>query len=116
MRLIRDKPQKRQLRHIFMSAEKLKNLLKINDKGDLGAVVQRAREMGELTETLSNAIPESDRGAIVAANVREDGELIVICASPAWAARLRYETDVLLAAARKAGVKASACRVRVAEG
>ena len=99
-----------------MSAEKLKNLLKINDNGDLGCVVQRAREMGALTETLSNAVSDTDRGAIVAANVRDNGELVVICASPAWAARLRYESDVLLEAARKAGVEASVCRVRVAQG
>lgn len=98
-----------------MPAEKLKNLLNLNDNGDLGAVVQRAREMGELTETLSKAIPDTERGAIVAANIREDGELVVICASPAWAARLRYETDTLLKAARDAGVQATACRVRVAQ-
>lgn len=98
-----------------MPAEKLKNLLNLNDNGDLGAVVQRAREMGELTETLSKAVPDTDRGAIVAANVRDNGELVVICASPAWAARLRYETDVLLDAARRAGVDASVCRVRVTQ-
>ena len=99
-----------------MPAEKLKNLLNLNDNGDLGAGVQRAREMGELTETLSKAVPDADRGAIVAAKLREDGELVVICASSAWAARLRYETDVLLEAAREAGVDAAVCRVRVAQG
>lgn len=98
-----------------MPAEKLKNLLNTNNNGDLGAVVQRAREMGELTETLSNAVPDTDRGAIVAANVRDNGELVVICASSAWAARLRYETEVLLEAARAAGVEASVCRVRVSQ-
>ena len=98
-----------------MPAEKLKNLLNINDNGDLGTVVQRAREMGELTETLSKAIPDTDQGAIVAANVRDDGELVVICASSAWAARLRYETEVLLEAARAAGVEATVCRVRVSQ-
>ena len=98
-----------------MPAEKLKNLLNINDNGDLGTVVQRAREMCELTETLSKAIPDTDQGAIVAANVRDDGELVVICASSAWAARLRYETEVLLEAARAAGVEATVCRVRVSQ-
>ncbi|MEL7187609.1 MAG: DciA family protein [Pseudomonadota bacterium] len=71
--------------------------------------------MGELTEILSKSISDTDRGAIVAANLRDDGELVVICASSAWAARLRYQTDILLKAARDAGVKASACRVRVAQ-
>jgi hypothetical protein len=72
--------------------------------------------MGELTDILANALPESDRGAIVAANVREDGELVVICASSAWASRLRYETEKLLQAAEDAGVSAETCRIRVSQG
>jgi len=72
--------------------------------------------MGELTDILCNALPESDRSAIVAANFREDGELVVICASSAWASRLRYETEILLQAARNAGVMAQTCRIRVANG
>ena len=99
-----------------MTTNKLKNLLSSCKDGDLGDVISRARQMGELTEILSKALPESDRGAIVAANVRDSGELVVICASSAWASRLRYETEVLLAAARKAGVSASTCRVRVSQG
>ena len=99
-----------------MTTNKLKNLLSSCKDGDLGDVISRARQMGELTEILSKALPESDRGAIVAANVRDGGELVVICASSAWASRLRYETEVLLAAARKAGVSADTCRVRVSQG
>ncbi len=99
-----------------MSANKLKNLLSSCKDGDLGDVISRARQMGELTEILSRALPESDRGAIVAANVREDGGLVIICASSAWASRLRYETEELLAAAKDAGVSAHSCRVRVSQG
>ena len=55
-------------------------------------------------------------GAVVAANVRENGELVVIAASPAWANRLRYEEETLLAAAREAGLNPAACRVRVTQG
>ncbi len=99
-----------------MPTSKLKDLLNLRNDGDLGDLIGRARQMGELTDILCNALPDSDRSAIVAANVREDGELIVICASSAWASRLRYETDVLLQAARDAGVTAHTCRVRVAQG
>jgi len=98
-----------------MTISKLKNLLNPINDGDLGDLINRARRMGELTDVLSNALPESDRSAIVAANVREDGELVVICASSAWASRLRYETEVLLAAAKKAGVTAHTCRIRVSQ-
>ena len=96
-----------------MTKSDLKNLLNLSGDGDLGQIVRRAREMGELTEVLSNALPDEYIGAIIAANLREDGDLVVIAASSAWASRLRYETDALLAAARTAGVDAATCRVRV---
>jgi hypothetical protein len=99
-----------------MPTSKLKNLLSPCNEGDLGSLISRAQRMGELTDILCNALPESDRCAIVAANVREDGELVVICASSAWASRLRYETERLLQAAKDAGVSAHACRVRVSQG
>lgn len=98
-----------------MTTNKLKNLLNPCNDGDLAKVVDRAKRMGELTEILCRALPAAHRSAIVAANVREDGELVVICASSAWASRLRYETDKLLQAARDAGVSAHTCRVRVSQ-
>ncbi|NQV86264.1 MAG: DUF721 domain-containing protein [Woeseiaceae bacterium] len=98
-----------------MTTGKLKNLLNPCNDGDLAKLINRARRMGELTDILCSALPESDRSAIVAANVREDGELVVICASSAWASRLRYETENLLKAARGAGISAHTCRVRVSQ-
>lgn len=99
-----------------MSADKLENLLNPSKAGDLGNIIRRARRMGELTEILSGALPECDKAAIVAANIRDNGELVVICASSAWASRLRYETETLLKAARNAGIAASTCRIRVSQG
>jgi len=100
---------------LFMPSNKLEDLLKPSKDGDLGSLISRARQMGELTSVLCSSLPESDRSAIVAANVREDGELVIICASSAWASRLRYETDSLLQAARDAGFTAQTCRVRVTQ-
>jgi hypothetical protein len=99
-----------------MTTDKLKNLLNSSNDGDLGNLINRAKRMGELTEILSRALPESDRSAIVAANIREDGELVVICASSAWASRLRYETETLLEAVKDAGMTAHSCRIRVSQG
>ncbi len=99
-----------------MSSNKLEKLLNPSTDGDLGSLISRARRMGELTGILCRALPESDRNAIVAANLRDDGELVVICASSAWASRLRYETDRLLQAATDAGIAARSCRVRVSQG
>ncbi len=98
-----------------MPSNKLKKLLNPNTDGDLGNLIGRARRMGQLTDVLCNALPESDRSAIVAANVREGGELVVICASSAWASRLRYETETLLSAAADAGISAHTCRIRVSQ-
>jgi len=98
-----------------MAKIELKNLLNPSDDGDLGQIVRRAREMGELTHVLSSALPDEYSGAIVAANLREDGDLVVIAASSAWASRLRYETDKLLAAAQDAGLSPTSCRVRVTQ-
>ena len=98
-----------------MPADKLQNLIKPSNDGDLGDLISRARQMGALADALQNALPESDRDSIIAANLRDDGELVVICASSAWAARLRYETATLLQAATDAGIPATSCRIRVSQ-
>ncbi|MDX1516526.1 MAG: DciA family protein [Woeseiaceae bacterium] len=76
-------------------------------------MVERAQAMGALAGTLAAALPADDRQALVAANLRADGELVVIAASPAWAARLRFEAAALLDAARQAGHPAERLTVRV---
>ena len=58
--------------------------------------------------------PPDERSSVIAANIRDDGELIVICRSSAWASRLRFETDTLLAAARAYGAEVEHCTIRVA--
>ena len=98
-----------------MAENELKNLLSTCSDGDLAGIIRRARLLGELTDALCKALPDDYTGAIVAANMRENGDLVVIAASPAWASRLRYETDTLLAAARDAGLEPVACRVRVSQ-
>ena len=98
-----------------MAKNELRNLLNPSAGGDLGQIVKRAREMGELTHVLSKALPDEYAGAIVAANLRDNGDLVVIASSSAWASRLRYETDVLLEAARGAGLSPNGCRVRVTQ-
>ena len=98
-----------------MAKNELKNLLNPNAGGDLGQLVRRAREMGELTHVLCKALPDEYAGAIVAANLRDNGDLVVIVTSSAWASRLRYETEVLLEAARGSGLSANACRIRVTQ-
>ena len=96
-----------------MSSKRLGNLLSSGADGKLGKIVTRAQEMGALTTALARVLPPDERASVVAANIRDDGELIVICRSSAWASRLRFETDTLLAAARAHGAEVEHCTIRV---
>lgn len=97
-----------------MATKRLENLLNPSKDGDLANIVRRARDMGELATALAGAVPPEEGAAIVAANVRDDGELVVLCRSSAWASRLRFAADDLLAAARATGADVTRCKVRVA--
>ena len=96
-----------------MADKSLENLLNPNKDGDLATIVRRAQDMGELASALVRALPAEEGAAILAANVRGDGELVVLCRTSAWASRLRFCADALLDAARAHGVDASRCSVRV---
>ena len=98
-----------------MPAKKLENLLNGNKNGELGEIVGRAKGYAELTETLAAALPESMREGLVAASVSAEGQLVVFGRSPAWAAKLRYESAAMLEAARRGGQQADSVKVRVSQ-
>jgi hypothetical protein len=106
----------RQLRHIYMSVKSLEELLKASADGGLGDVVRHARDMGDLVKLLQDSLPSEQRAAISAANIRDDGELVVLANSSAWASRLRYETEIMMTAARTTGKEVNKCSVRVGRG
>lgn len=96
-----------------MSGGSLKDLLQRS--GQLKSLAQRAERMAGLTERLREALPEPEKQHLVAASVSADtNQLNVTADSAAWAARLRYVADDLLVAARKHGIAATRCRIRVA--
>jgi hypothetical protein len=96
-----------------MTTEKLNNLLNNKENNELSDLVRRAQRAGALVDSLSRALPAELAGDLIAANVHDDGELVVICRTPARAARVRYETGTLLAAASSAGEPATRLTVRV---
>lgn len=96
-----------------MPVKHLANLINPLNNGELADIVRRARDMGALTEALARALPPDQAANLVAANVRDNGELVVICRTPAWAARLRYEADTLLATARQHGAVVNKLAIRV---
>ncbi len=99
-----------------MPLKSLENLLNPTDTEGLGDIVRRARDMGDLAATLQRSLPQDEAASIRSANIRDNGELVVFAASPAWAARLRFEADQLMAAARSTGAEVNACTVRVERG
>ena len=96
-----------------MPPKRIDNLLKPNADEGLGSIVRRAREMEGLVEALRAALPPEEAAGVVAANLRDDGELVVLAETSAWAARLRFEEERLIEAARKTGATVTGCKVRV---
>ena len=98
-----------------MPVKSLENLLNLNGGGELGDIVRHARDMGELVSLLQASVSEEEARSIVAANIRGDCELVVLASSPAWAAKLRFEADTLIAAACQGGANVTSCKVRVSQ-
>lgn len=96
-----------------MSITKLENLLKSRENKSLDRIIQRAQNMDSLTSALQAGLADDLASNLVAANVREDGNLVLICSSPAWASRLRFEADKLIEIARNSGADVSTCSVKV---
>jgi len=95
-----------------MNEKKLGHLLSRPDS-PLAGLVERARAMETLTAAVRCALAEDARPHLVSAGLREDGTLVLVTESSAWASRLRFATDEALAAARRYGVSAESVSVMV---
>jgi hypothetical protein len=96
-----------------MSIIRLEKLLKTGSGGALEEIVQRAQNMDQLTAAMRSVLPEEAQSQLLAANLRENGELVLICSSSSWAARLRFESEQLIEAARLTGADVNKCKVKV---
>ena len=99
-----------------MTISRLEKLLKSATNSPLGQLVQGARDRQDLVSLLCAKLDPDLARQIVAANLRDDGELVLICRSSAWASRLRFESDSLLQAMRDGGLPATQLKVRVTSG
>ena len=97
-----------------MSIIRLNKLLKSSAGGSLGKIIRRARDMDDLATRLRAAIDSESAHTLLAANIRDNGELVVIASSSAWAAKLRFESEKLMRAARSDGTPVNSVRVTVA--
>jgi hypothetical protein len=96
-----------------MPIKSLQNLLNPNKDGGLGDIIRHARDMGELVHKLQQALPDDMTTSIQSANIRDNGELVILASTPAWAAKLRFEANRLMATARETGADVTSCVVRV---
>lgn len=96
-----------------MPIHHIKQLLGTDSGTSLDSIVRHARHMGNLAQKLREVLPEEARSELVAANLRDDGELVIICRSASWASRLRFESELLLDTARRTSPAAARCTFRV---
>ena len=99
-----------------MTITRLENLLKPGAGGALDKIIQRAQNMEELATALRAELSPEAGSSLLAANLRQDGQLVLICASSAWASRIRFETDNLMEVARTSGLTVASCKVTVSQG
>ena len=94
-----------------MPAKRLDSLLENALGGSFGDIADRADRMDKLSAALKKSVDQELAGGIHAANLRDDGTLVVLCTNAAYAARLRFETETL---AKAAGDGVTRVTVRVA--
>ena len=95
-----------------MPATKLEKLLKSGAGGSLEKLIQTAQHMDTLTGVLRASLQADAAPHLLAASLHDDGQLVVICASSAWASRIRFEEVALIDAANRGGVDADPGRGR----
>ena len=98
-----------------MKEKNLKNLINSKSSSELDKIIQTAADMQLLTTALKEVVTQEISEHLVAANVRDNGELVVICTSAAWASRLRFESKTLISTAQNSGFDASRIRVTVTQ-
>ncbi len=96
-----------------MTLKRIDKLLNSKGGNPLEELVQHAQDMDDLALRVRLSLDPAARDSIAAANLRDDGEMVVVCRSSAWAARLRFESERLMQAARDGGYAVTRCRVRV---
>ena len=115
MILITGAPRKAPTASHFMSIVRLEKLLKSGSGSSLRKIIQRAQDMDDLTSALRRELSPDLAENLLSANASDQGDLVLVCSSSAWASRLRFESELLLEAANRHGSPASKCRVTVSQ-
>ena len=97
------------------SSKSLSDLLG-GPESPIGQLAGEARRRSELSDHLRKALPADLAGGLMHCNFDSDGGLILLAASPEWAARLRFESQLVIDLCRTQGLEINQVRVRVAAG
>ena len=98
-----------------MSIIRLEKLLKSGSGSALEDMVQTAQNMDELTTRLRLELNPDLADNLLAASLHEDGELVLIASTSAWASKIRFEAEKMMGAARHSGAIVERCRVVVSK-
>ena len=79
----------------------------------LNDLARQAQASMDLAAKLRAGLPPEMSAELRSASLHDDGTLVVMAASPAWAARLRFETQILLACCRELHPQVRRVAVRV---
>ena len=93
----------------------LEELLKSGSGSALDDMVQTAQHMDELTTRLRRELDPDLADNLIAASLREDSELVLVASSSAWAAKLRFEAEMMMDVASRSGNQVESCRVVVSK-
>ncbi|MDA0276520.1 MAG: DciA family protein [Proteobacteria bacterium] len=83
---------------------------------ELQPLVEKALEINALSRLCGDFLPPELAQRVRAANLKEDGQLVVLAATPAAAAKLRLLSDSLCQFLSKRGAKVNSVSVRVQPG
>lgn len=79
----------------------------------LGQLAEEARSRLELTDHIRKGLPAELASQMTSCNLRSDGTLVVIASGPEWAARIRFESSLILSLSRERNPKTTQVKVRV---
>ena len=94
---------------------RLEKLLKSGSGSALEDMVQTAQYMDELTSMLQQELDPDLAVNLRAASLRDNGELVLITSSSAWASKIRFEAEKLMEVVRRSGKNVAVCRVVVSK-
>ena len=76
-------------------ADAPKRLRDLLEGGRLAELGEEAKRRRETTAKIRRLLPAEEASHLVSAGTNEDGELVLVVDTPAWAARLRYSAALL---------------------